>query len=84
MWSDQLGMEETEKLLDALREIRPVSIRLSGRLSDEERDRLLEQLRSRRRHSRCREMAFRLQVSPQDIGPSKASGLFRGPVDRPG
>ena len=46
MWSDQLGMEETEKLLDALMEIRPVSIRLSGRLSDEERERLLEQLRS--------------------------------------
>ena len=46
MWSEQLGMEETEKLLDALMEIRPVSIRLSGRLSGEEREKLPEQLRA--------------------------------------
>lgn len=46
MWSEQLGLEETEKLLDALMEIRPVSIRLSGCLSGDERERLLEQLRA--------------------------------------
>ena len=44
MWMDQLGMEETEKLLDALMEIRPVSVRLSSRLSAQEQDKLLSQL----------------------------------------
>lgn len=46
MWTEQLGMEETEKLLDALMEIRPVSVRLSGRLSDKEKEDLLEALRA--------------------------------------
>ena len=46
MWTNQLGAEETEKLLDALMEIRPVSVRLSGRLSGEEREDLLAQLRA--------------------------------------
>ena len=46
MWSEQLGMEETAKLLGALMEIRPVSARLSGRLSEEERQDLLAQLQA--------------------------------------
>ena len=44
MWMDQLGIEETEKLLNALMEIRPVSVRLSSRLSAQEQDKLLSQL----------------------------------------
>ena len=44
MWMDQLGIEETEKLLNALMEIRPVSVRLSSRLSAQELDKLLSQL----------------------------------------
>ena len=44
MWTDQLGAEETEKLLQALMEIRPVSIRLSERLGEREREELLAQL----------------------------------------
>ena len=46
MWSEQLGMEETAKLLGALMEIRPVSARLSGRLSEEEGQDLLAQLQA--------------------------------------
>ncbi len=44
MWTDQLGEEETEKLLEALMEIRPVSIRLSPRLCRKEKENLLAQL----------------------------------------
>ena len=43
LWTDQLGAGETEKLLAALMEIRPVSVRLSGRLSPDEREKLLLQ-----------------------------------------
>ena len=46
MWMEQLGAEETEKLLDALMEIRPVSVRLSGRLTENEREDLLAKLRT--------------------------------------
>ena len=46
MWTDQLGAEETEKLLDALMEIRPVSMRLGARLGAAEREKLLEELRA--------------------------------------
>ena len=44
MWTDQLGEEETENLLEALMEIRPVSVRLSPRLCQKEREDLLAQL----------------------------------------
>ncbi len=46
MWTDQLGAEETEKLLDALMEIRPVSMRIGARLTAGEREKLLEELRA--------------------------------------
>ena len=46
MWEEQLGREETQALLAALMEIRPVPIRLRGGLSAEEKVQLLEQLRN--------------------------------------
>ena len=47
MWTEQLGAEETAKLAAALLEIRPVSIRFDDRCSTDQREEILEQMRSR-------------------------------------
>ncbi len=44
MWEETLGREETEALLKALMEIRPVTIRLSERLTEAERESLRTRL----------------------------------------
>ena len=44
MWEEQLGAEETEKLLAALLEIRPVVIRFDDRCSCERREKVLAQM----------------------------------------
>lgn len=46
MWTDQLGAEETEQLLEAMLQIRPVTIRLRSGLSEQERDAVRDRLRS--------------------------------------
>ena len=45
MWEEQLGAEETEKLLAALLEIRPVVIRFDDRCSCERREQVLAQMK---------------------------------------
>ena len=45
MWEEQLGAEETEKLLAALLEIRPVVIRFDDRCSCERREKVLAQMK---------------------------------------
>ena len=47
MWQRQLGEQETEKLLSALLEIRPVSIRFDDRCSRERREEILEKMRQK-------------------------------------
>ena len=47
LWTDQFGGEQTEKMLEALLEIRPVCIRFAPDISPEEREDLLEQMRRR-------------------------------------
>ncbi len=44
MWQEQLGDEDTAALLEAFREIRPVTIRLSERLTPVEKQELLKRL----------------------------------------
>lgn len=46
MWTDQLGAEETERLLKAMLQIRPVTIRLRSGLSAQECDAVRDGLRS--------------------------------------
>ena len=41
MWQEQLGAEETEKLLGALLEVRPVSVRFDDRCSQSRREEIL-------------------------------------------
>jgi 16S rRNA (cytosine967-C5)-methyltransferase len=45
LWKEQLGEEETDKLLKSLLEIRPVCIRFSPDEGPEERERILSQMR---------------------------------------
>lgn len=45
LWKDQLGEEETDKLLKSLLEIRPVCIRFSPDAGPEERDRILKEMK---------------------------------------
>lgn len=45
MWLDEYGNRITERLLEGLLQIRPVSIRFSGALSQEEQDALAERMR---------------------------------------
>ena len=45
MWEEQMGTEETEKLLAALLEIRPVVIRFDDRCGSERREKVLAQMR---------------------------------------
>ena len=47
MWQKQLGAEETEKLLAALLEIRPVTIRFDDRCSSERREEILEKMKNK-------------------------------------
>ncbi len=47
LWEDQLGREETEKLLAAMDRIRPLCVRLAPSLTDRERQDLAERLRKR-------------------------------------
>ena len=47
MWREQLGEEETERLLSALLEIRPVSIRFDDRCSLADREEILEKMRQK-------------------------------------
>ena len=44
MWQEQLGEEETEKLLEALLKVRPVAIRFDDRCSQERREEILAQM----------------------------------------
>ena len=44
MWREQLGEEETEKLLEALLEVRPVSIRFDDRCSHARREEILAKM----------------------------------------
>ncbi len=44
MWREQLGEEETEKLLEALLKVRPVAIRFDDRCSQERREEILAQM----------------------------------------
>lgn len=46
-WLEAYGTEKTEAMLEALLEKRPLTIRLSERLSEEEREKLLQALRKR-------------------------------------
>lgn len=45
MWADQLGEETTVRLLEALMEVRPVSVRTAPGLAVQEREKLILQLR---------------------------------------
>ena len=47
MWQKQLGAEETEKLLAALLDIRPVTIRFDDRCSSERREEILEKMKNK-------------------------------------
>ena len=47
MWQKQLGKEETARLLPALLEIRPVSIRFDDRCSGSRREEILEKMRQK-------------------------------------
>lgn len=47
MWQKQLGAEETVKLLAALLEIRPVTIRFDDRCSTERREEILEKMKNK-------------------------------------
>ena len=44
MWQEQLGEEETEKLLEALLKVRPVAIRFDDRCSQARREEILTQM----------------------------------------
>ena len=45
MWTDQLGEETTSRLLEALMEVRPVSVRMAPGLTLQEREKLILELR---------------------------------------